>query len=90
MRLLHGTALVWSKPEEAAWELASAVDLGKSNPWIVARGAPMLLHVGKLPAARSYVEHARQLAGEDAVLAAELAIVERDVRAVEREHTEAQ
>lgn len=35
VRLMHGTALSWSRPEEAALELATAVSLDKNNPWLV-------------------------------------------------------
>jgi hypothetical protein len=43
LRLMHGTALFWSRPEEAAWQLATAVSLDKSNARLVVRGAKLLL-----------------------------------------------
>jgi hypothetical protein len=62
----------WTRPEDAAWELASAVVLDKNNPWIVLRAASLLLHLDERAAVRDYIDHVRQLAGDDAVLVTEL------------------
>ena len=83
LRLLHGTALVWRRPEDAAWELASAVALDKNNPVIVIRAASLLVHLNELAAARNYVDHARKLAGDDAILLTELKTLDQRLHAVE-------
>jgi predicted Zn-dependent protease len=63
--LMHATALFWSRPEEAAGQLATAVSLDKNNPWLVVRAANLLLGLGELDAVEAYLDHAESLDGSD-------------------------
>ena len=62
-----------SRPEDAASELATAVSLDKSNPWLVVRAANLLFHLGEHDAVRDYVSHAESLPDANGDLVAEIA-----------------
>ncbi len=64
VRLLYGTALVPFRPEEAPWQLATAIKLDMDNPWRLTRAACLLLDLGEVEASRSYAARAVQFAPE--------------------------
>jgi len=62
VRLLYGTALVPFRPEEAPWQLATAIKLDMDNPWRLTRAACLLFDLGEVEASRSYAARAVQFA----------------------------
>lgn len=72
IRLLYGTILVMFRPDDAPWELATAIKLDPNHPGRLTRAASMLFRLGQVDAAQSYVARASQLAPQDFPLAADL------------------
>lgn len=87
LRLLHGTALVWRRPEDAGWELASAVALDNENPGLLLRAAGQLLRLGELAAVRAYIDQARRFAGTDQRITDDLDELERELSAAQAHPT---
>lgn len=73
LRLLYATALLSYRPDEVAWEAATAIKLDPDNPWRLVRAASILFNRGEVDAARSYVARASQLVPEDFEFGPELA-----------------
>lgn len=73
IRLLYATALLPFRPDNVAWEAATAIKLDPDNPWRLVRAASLLFHRGEIDAARSYVGRAAQLAPSGFEFAPELA-----------------
>ncbi len=72
IRLLYGTALVPFRPNEAPQQLAFSIKLDPESPENLTRAASILLHLGEVDAARSYIGRAAQLAPESFIFRAEL------------------
>jgi predicted Zn-dependent protease len=84
--LMHGTALFWSRPEEAAWQLATAVSLDMNNPRLVTRAANLLLSLGEFEAVEDYLDHAETADGSnEADLVGEIALLRHQLSQA-REH----
>lgn len=86
IRLLYGTALVPSHPEDAPWQLATAIKLDPDDPWRLTRAASLLYYLGQTHAARSYAARAVRLAPTDFVLAPDLTNLGGKLSALEGDH----
>jgi len=73
LRLMHATALMSVRPDEVAWQAATAVSLAVDDPGYLTRAARLLLYCGEIKAAEAYVERASELAPPDFLFADELA-----------------
>jgi Flp pilus assembly protein TadD len=62
IRLLYATALVPFRPDKAPWQVATAIELDKNDPWRLTRAASLMFHLGELEASRSYAARAAELA----------------------------
>ena len=69
IQLLYATTLLeFRSDEEVASETAKAVELAPDDPVILVQAGSLMLGIGHVEDARSYVERARNLAGPDFVL----------------------
>lgn len=58
VRIHYATALISSRPDEVAFQAATAIQLEPDNPWRLVRAASLLFSVEEFDAARDYVGHA--------------------------------
>lgn len=72
LRLLFGTFLVETRPDEAPEQLAEAIRLDVDNPVRLVRAAGMLFALGYVDAASSYAARAIDLTPDGFVLEAEV------------------
>lgn len=72
IRLLYATLLLEFRPDDVATEAAKAIELAPDDPIILVRAGGLLLNREKYDAARSCLEHARELAKPDFILMAGL------------------
>lgn len=72
LRLVYGTSLLVTQPEEAARQVARAASLAPDDPVLLTRGAGILLSAGYTEEAQSYVGHALDLTPDGFVLEADL------------------
>jgi Flp pilus assembly protein TadD len=84
IRLLYATAIMSSRPDEAAWEAATAVSLDKENPNLAFRAAHVLFACGQYDAAETYAAHVRSIAPPDFIFTAELNQLEMKLRAIKQ------
>jgi Flp pilus assembly protein TadD len=68
VRLLYGTLLVMFRPEDAAWEIATAISFDTTDPYRLTRAAQMLYVLGEFDAAQDYVDWTLDAAPDDFAL----------------------
>lgn len=73
IRLLYATALVGVRPDDAPWEIASAIQLDLDDPWRLTRAASLMFGLGEFESARAYASRAADLAPAGFAFEAELA-----------------
>jgi Flp pilus assembly protein TadD len=61
IRMLYATTLIPSRPDDAVWEAATAIQLDPDDPWRLTRAASLMFHLGELDTARDYAARASQL-----------------------------
>jgi Flp pilus assembly protein TadD len=86
IRLLYATALLPFRPEDAAWEVATAIDLDPDDPGRLTRAASLMFHLDELDAARSYAARATQFAPPGFVFGPELANLDGKLAALDGDH----
>jgi Flp pilus assembly protein TadD len=73
LRLMYATALMPFRPNEVAWQAATAVSFDTDDPGYLTRAARLLPFCGEIEAAESYIARANEFAPPDFLFANELA-----------------
>lgn len=73
VRLLYASALVPFRPQDAPAEIEVAVELASEDPWQLKRAASLMYYLSEFTASKTYLTRAAEHAGDDAVLAGEIA-----------------
>jgi tetratricopeptide (TPR) repeat protein len=72
IRYRYAVALLPFRPEDAPSQAARSVALDPDDPGRLVRAASVLLNLGQIEAAQSYLERAEELAPPDFIFAEEL------------------